>query len=168
VYSVNPVWTVANGSLFELSCTAQDFFASSEGMAFFIKDYDKLSKNEIIAKLIIPQNDLLELAAATPLAQRIAFPLQIMPGNFKLKSKFVPPQLFLRVRHSTPPDTEFIQTLHANQKSNQLVGIYAGTSFVSPQAVRVQLLQRETKTKDGIKVVRIHSLRVESCTCLAK
>ena len=79
------------------------------------------------------------------------FDLQIM-GNFKRRSEYFHPKLHVRVRKAIPEDFDFVKQLHAIKKSKKL-GIYAHQSFLGPQAERVNILQRETKIEDGVKLV---------------
>jgi hypothetical protein len=42
------------GSLFILSTTSLDFFQSSSGVTFLVKDYDAVGSNEVLEKVMIP------------------------------------------------------------------------------------------------------------------
>lgn len=57
---MNPIYTTDTGSLFVLSVTPEEFFASSQGLGFYIKDYDKLSANDTLGKVFVHQDELLK------------------------------------------------------------------------------------------------------------
>jgi hypothetical protein len=144
--SLNPIWTVDNGSLFILSYTAEELFSYTAGLTFLIKDYDGLSGNETIGKVVVPPTDLLAMTGdRTELIIRDIH-------HFKSKTHYFKPQLQLRARKANTSDLEFLKQLHGIKKSKKL-GIYADQSFVAPHANQVRLLARESKTSNGVKLV---------------
>lgn len=58
-FSVNPIWTLQSGSLFILSVTPEVFFGSALGLCFTVKDYDIGTKNDVLGKVFVSQDDLL-------------------------------------------------------------------------------------------------------------
>lgn len=56
---VNPIWTIDSGSLFLLDVTPEDFFGSSQGLSFIIRDFDTISSNDTLGKVFVEQDDLL-------------------------------------------------------------------------------------------------------------
>jgi hypothetical protein len=58
--TVNPIWTIHNGSLFILSETPETFFGSSQGLCFIVKDFDIGSKNDTLVKVFVTQEELLK------------------------------------------------------------------------------------------------------------
>jgi Ca2+-dependent lipid-binding protein len=146
--SLNPVWTVDNGSLFIMSASAEEFFSNVSGLTFVLKDYDALSSNEVLFKLEVAQVDLLALDG-----ERTSFNLQILqPDKFLMSSKHFKPKLQLRVRPAENEDRRFMKQVFAIKKSKKL-GIYADSSFVAPKVERMGLLKREKKMMDGIQLV---------------
>jgi hypothetical protein len=144
--SLNPIWTVDNGSLFILSYTAEELFSYAAGLTFMIKDYDGLSGNETIGKVEVPPTDLLAMTG-----DRTELVITAM-GNFKSKTHYFKSKLQLRVRKATAKDLEFLKQLHAIKKGKKS-GIYADQSFVAPHSNQVRLLARESKIVDGVKLV---------------
>jgi hypothetical protein len=145
--SLNPIWTVKNGSLFILNCTAEEFFASASGLSFFVKDYDVGSSNELVGKVDISQTTLLDMATG----ERTEFEMQPM-GSFKPKLIHFVPKLVLRVRKAEPADFQFMKEKDAMKKSKKL-GIYADHAFLAPTVEVSKLLRRESKFIDGVKKV---------------
>jgi hypothetical protein len=145
--SLNPIWTVQNGSLFILNCTAEQFFAAASGLSFFVKDYDVGSSNELVGKVDISQTALLEMATG----ERTEVEMQSM-GSFKPKLIHFVPKLVLRVRKAEPADIEFMKQKEAMKKSKKL-GIYADHAFLAPTVEASKLLRRESKFIDGVKKV---------------
>jgi hypothetical protein len=144
--SLNPIWSVDNGSLFILSYTAEELFSYAAGLTFLIKDYDGLSSNDTIGKVEVSPTNLLAMTG-----DRTELVITAM-GHFKSKTRYFKPKLQLRVRKATAKDLEFLKELHAIKKSKKL-GIYADQSFVAPHSNQVRLLARESKTVDGVKLV---------------
>jgi len=134
--NLNPVWTVDNGSLFILNVSATDFFSSSTGLTFLVKDYDGLSSNDVIGKVSISQEDLLQSKG-----ERKEYEL----ATTKKSSTPLKPLLNVRVRPAVESDFKFIQTLHSIQKSKK-EGVYTDTAFVGPKPHSVTMLKRETKS----------------------
>jgi hypothetical protein len=57
---VNPIWTIDTGSLFLLSVTPEAFFATATGLSFFVKDYDVMGKNDVLGRVVVGQEELLD------------------------------------------------------------------------------------------------------------
>jgi hypothetical protein len=123
-----------------------------------IKDYDGMSSNETIARLKVPQADLLNMTG-----DRTSFDLDVLKGDtFKTASRHFGPKLHLRVRPAEASDRAFMKQVFAVKKSKKL-GVYAGSSFVSPQVERAGLLKREKKVVDGVQLVRVFFCFVFVC-----
>jgi hypothetical protein len=115
-----------------------------------IKDYDGLSSNDTIAKLEVTQADLLNMTG-----DRTSFDLPVLKGDtFKTASDHFGPKLHLRARPAEASDRAFMKQVFAVKKSKKL-GVYADSSFVSPQVERAGLLKREKKVVDGVQLVRV-------------
>ena len=53
-FRLNPVWTVHNGSLFMVSCSAEEFFSFSYGLVFCVKDFDLVGlKDRIVGRYVL-------------------------------------------------------------------------------------------------------------------
>lgn len=155
----NPVWTVANGSLFLLSVSAQEFFESSSGLTFSIQDFDGLSSSDVIGEVTLDQTTLLSL----PPSARIGYPIGLLKAyKYKSSSKHFHPTLYLRVRPARmPEDKQFMKQVYAVQR-NKASGVYADQKFVSPKlhTHALNLLKREVKRlPDGTK-------QVSACPCM--
>eukprot|EP00934_Nitzschia_sp_Nitz4_P005692 Nitzschia sp. Nitz4//scaffold348_size17284//6198//9518//NITZ4_008842-RA/size17284-processed-gene-0.10-mRNA-1//-1//CDS//3329548688//5682//frame0 len=147
---VNPIWTVDNGSLFLLSTTAQEFFEASAGLTFIIKDYDGITKNDVLCRTTIDQSALLAMKG-----ERVELPLQILKEQkYKKSSEHFEPKLYLRARPAKGSDRDFMKQVIAVKKSKSL-GVYADKTFIGPQKERVGLLKRENKVVDGKRLSRV-------------
>jgi hypothetical protein len=58
--TLNPVWTLATGSLCLLQTTLTSFFENSSYMEFFVKDYDSIGEHEILGTVMVPKKTILE------------------------------------------------------------------------------------------------------------
>ena len=96
----NPIWTAETNSLFLLEMTSEDFFASTGGLSFVIKDYDRVGRNDIIGKVVVPHEELLKGKG-----DRIVY--DIVPGKASTcKSKHMHHKLVLRFREATSDDAD--------------------------------------------------------------
>ena len=58
--SLNPIWTLENGSLFLIRTTAVDFFLRSQQIVFSIEDYDGVSSNDLLGTVEVEKQQLLK------------------------------------------------------------------------------------------------------------
>jgi hypothetical protein len=156
---LNPVWTVDTGSLFTVTCLAEEFFSFTSGLTFCVKDFDCASSDELVGQVSISQNDLLLMNG-----ERMAFDLKVPRKlmNKKNSNKLYAPKLNIRVRRAKPDDMTFMKTLHCIKRSKR-EGVHASASFVSPTRQRVGILKkRESKVSDGVVLV---SKQSAVCPC---
>ena len=59
-FSLNPIWTLENGSLFLIRTTAVDFFLRSQQIVFSIEDYDGVSSNDLLGTVEVEKQQLLK------------------------------------------------------------------------------------------------------------
>jgi hypothetical protein len=149
VNRLHPVWTVDTGSLFVMSCSAEEFFTFGAGLTFCIKDFDSVSKDELVGQVSVSQSDLLEMNG-----ERVTLDLKVPRGLLKKgkSKKLYTPKLNIRVRQAQPEDKAFIKTLNSIKRSKK-EGVHASASFVAPVKERVGMLKRETKVVDGVTLV---------------
>jgi hypothetical protein len=57
---VNPIWTIDSGAYFLLSTTPEEFFASSSGLTFVVKNFDPLGRDAIMGFVAVTQEELLK------------------------------------------------------------------------------------------------------------
>ena len=118
--SLDPVWTLESDALFLLKMTPEEFFHSSNGMAFIIKDYDAVGSNEVLGRVLVSHKELLEGTGerkgfeivpenSTVLPISSSYQRNTIIGNSGLagaeygKKK---PMLYLRIKHATQQDVE--------------------------------------------------------------
>lgn len=99
--TTNPIWTVETKSMFLLEMSSEDFFASSTGgLSFVVKDFDRVGRNEVIGRVVVPHEELLKGTG-----DRIVY--DIVPEKMqKPKSKQKHSRLVLRFREATADDSE--------------------------------------------------------------
>jgi hypothetical protein len=100
LYSLDPVWTLKNGSLFLMTVESKELFLS-EGLTFLIKDYDLVGRNESLGLIVVSPQDLY-----AGKGERMEFKLEPPPGSNK---KEVDGYMAIRVRHATEYDKKFIE-----------------------------------------------------------
>lgn len=57
--TLDPIWSLTTGSLFLLNMSPEEFFGASSGMLFVIKDYDAVGSNDIIGRVNVSLDDVL-------------------------------------------------------------------------------------------------------------
>jgi hypothetical protein len=147
--SLNPVWTVGTGSLFIVSCTAEEFFTYNTGISFQILDHDSVTANDVVAECAIHQGELLQMKGERT-SLELAITQKILDRNPNMVFR---PKLHIRARKAKPKDREFIKTLHYIKRSKK-EGVHADTFSFAPDRARLGLWHRGTKTVDGVKLVR--------------
>lgn len=149
-FRLNPVWTVDTGSLFLVSCSAEEFFSNSSGLTFHIHDLDAVTKDDLVAFVSISQPKLLQMNG-----KREPFHLETAKALKKKKKnleRLYRPKLYLRVRRAKPEDRVFMEVLQSIRRSKK-EGVHADHSFTAPTKERVGLLRRETKVVKGVTLV---------------
>lgn len=143
---LSPIWTLENGSLFILKTTPEEFFGSTSGMTFLLKDYDAVGQNDLIGSVIVPLNDLLEGNG-----DRIEFdivPDKSMLAQFEGKS----PKLNLRFKRASRSDCDFMD---AFADKNKKYGVYANETFLPLNKPNAKFLKRQSKKIDNQTVHRV-------------
>lgn len=97
--NLQPIWTLETGSLFLIQCTTEEFFASSSGISFTVKDYDVADADDVLATVSVPLKDALEGSG------------ERTPYEMKLDKRFAKkgvksPTLFLRFKPASKDDIE--------------------------------------------------------------
>jgi hypothetical protein len=94
--SLDPIWTLNSGGLFLLQMTPEDFFSCAGGMSFTVKDYDAVGANEILGRVTLKLDDLLNGTG-----QRHGYDIvdKVLGENNHGK-------LYLRFKEATPEDVE--------------------------------------------------------------
>lgn len=77
---LDPIWTLQTGSLFLVVMTPEEFFGSSGGMSFTIKDFDAVGPNEILGHVTVALQDLLKGTG-----ERVEY--DVLPINLEPKKK---------------------------------------------------------------------------------
>lgn len=57
---MNPIWTIDSGAYCLFSTTPEEFFASSSGLTFVIKNFNPLGRDAIMGIVVLSQEELLE------------------------------------------------------------------------------------------------------------
>ena len=133
---LSPIWTLETGSLFVLKTTPEEFFGSTSGMTFLLKDYDAVGQNDVLGSVTVPLNDLLEGKG-----DRIEFdivPDKSMVNQFKGKS----PKLNLRFKRASKSDCEFMNAFADKSKK---YGRYAHETFLPLNKPNATFMKRQTK-----------------------
>lgn len=95
--SLQPIWVLETGSLFLIQCTTEDFFASTSGITFTVKDYDVANADDNLATVSVPLKDALEGTG-----ERTEYQMTL-DKSFKGKKA---PTLFLRFKPASKDDIE--------------------------------------------------------------
>lgn len=97
--NLNPIWTLSTGSLFLVEMTPEEFFSSSAGMTFVIKDEDTIGSNETLATVTVPLEVLLEGKG-----ERVGYVIE--PHDKPDKKPEREGKLFLRFKKATAEDID--------------------------------------------------------------
>eukprot|EP00545_Synedropsis_sp_CCMP1620_P013185 CAMPEP_0119011176 /NCGR_PEP_ID=MMETSP1176-20130426/5499_1 /TAXON_ID=265551 /ORGANISM="Synedropsis recta cf, Strain CCMP1620" /LENGTH=1142 /DNA_ID=CAMNT_0006963953 /DNA_START=65 /DNA_END=3493 /DNA_ORIENTATION=+ len=173
VDTVNPIWTIDSGAYFLLSATPEEFFASSSGVTFVVKNHDALGRDDIMGIVVLSQEELLDGNG-----ERKEYPLDF--GDVEVKDGSTG-KLVCRFRKATKRDVEFIERLSEFQNSKKLhmfgvekavpavlltsgeavvnfsrktlseePGVYSAETFVPPRFFTSKTLQKKTKKAPNI------------------
>jgi hypothetical protein len=97
--NLQPIWTLETGSMFCIVCTPEEFFASSSGISFTIKDYDLAGADDVLATVSVPLNVALESKG-----ERTEYTMTLEKAFAKKGAKA--PSLFLRIKPASQDDIE--------------------------------------------------------------
>jgi hypothetical protein len=143
--TLNPIWTLATGSLFSLTVESERFFVA-DGMQFLVKDFDQFGKDEVLG-LVHVNPRILYLANG----ERMEFKLEPPVGS---KQVDVPGYLVLRCRRATAYDIKFMSTYASNK------GAKGVASYEHPKAntglVKTMTTWNRKKDKDGLIKVSLY------------
>lgn len=147
--NLHPIWTLSEGSLFLLRMTPEEFFASSGGMTFVIKDFDQIGKNEILGNVFVPLEDLLKGTG-----ERMEY--EVKPEKVtKPKPGAKQGKLYLRFREASADDIAFMDVF---SKRSDRVGVFSEETIVPLRPPSSKLLKRQVKRGEHKeKLVRLDS-----------
>jgi hypothetical protein len=149
---LNPIWTVDTGSLFLLEMTSEKFFCSGDGLVFSIYDFDVLGQDDLLGRVFVTQEELLEGSGL-----RVEKPLILEKKHKNARGA----KLVLRFRQATSNDVRFMKTLVSHQKKKVVAGAFADEAFVPVRQTKGTggFLKRETrKLKSGVREVRLMNI----------
>ena len=113
INTVDPVWTVDNGSLFLFTVEVGTLFAS-EGLTCFLHDYDSVGKDEVLGMIQISPKKLYDAKG-----ERMEFRLKPPKGQ----KEDVTGHLYFRCRRATDYDKEFMEELNRVDKGGDFLGM---------------------------------------------
>ena len=141
---LDPVWTLENGALFSVQMAPEEFFASSGGMSFVIKDFDSMGSNEILGTVSVPLEVLLKGDG-----ERTEF--LVDTGNLSPKQGVT--NLFLRFKKASESDMEFLRVFHNN---NEKLGVYLNETYLPVRSPASKMLRAQKKRdKEGNMLFRV-------------
>eukprot|EP00536_Pseudo-nitzschia_multiseries_P010292 jgi/Psemu1/319826/estExt_fgenesh1_pm.C_3080005 len=153
---LNPVWTVHSGSLFMVSCSAEEFFSFTYGLVFCVKDYDVGTKDELVGRAELTQSQLLSMTGER-IAVELDVPLEVREHgpnreNFGEDAIYTP-KLYLRIRKATLEDKKFIMNMNSIKRAKRQ-GVYADKTFKANADV-MGLFKKDSLFEDGIELCRV-------------
>jgi C2 domain len=156
----SPIWSLETDSLFLLQMTPAEFFASSNGMSFIIKDYDSIGSNTVLGRVVVSHNELLEgngerleyemvpeaKAYSSVTIQQTKYDNKgdKIEGNIGQRRRYgkKKPKLYLRFKEATQEDIDFM-AVYTKHKGN--VGVFSDESYLAPRPPERKFLKRQTK-----------------------
>ena len=139
--TLDPIWTLRTGSLFLLRATPEEFFGSGRGLAFIIKDSDTIGTNDVLGRVLVSQDELLEGTG-----DRIEYPIITEKATKQARQKG---RLTLRFRHASEDDVAFMDVFEKNPGK---LGIFANETYLALRNPESKFLKGQTKRgkmKDG-------------------
>ena len=131
--TLEPIWTVANGSFFLINETIHDFYFSG-GLNFIISDFDKVGKDDVLGQAFISQEHLYFLDG-----KREEFDLQMPRQNHKPQKG----RIAIRTKVASEKDIAFLKKLKHSSKKR---GIAKQSNIIAPAAaIRINRLMRKTR-----------------------
>jgi len=137
--SLDPIWTVKNGSLFLLEVESEQLFIQ-DGMNFLVKDFDQFGANDNLGVVHV-KPDVLYKAKG----ERMEFKLQPVSGKI---GESIPGYLAIRCRRATPHDLKFMEGLATSVR-----GIAAPEGPKVANNPLMSIVHRTSKTENGVKKV---------------
>jgi hypothetical protein len=98
--SRDPIWTLETGSLFLWKVSSNDLFRS-DGLQFFVWDFDKMSQDEVLGWFTVPPNVLYGAKG-----ERLEYKLKPPPWS---REEAVPGHLAVRCRRASEYDKRFMK-----------------------------------------------------------
>jgi C2 domain len=135
--NLSPIWTIATGSLFLIETTPEEFFASSSGLTFVIKDKDTLGSNEVIGSVNILPEVLL-----TGTGKRLGYDIALADSFAKKPVAEKKPRLYLRFKSAAKEDIEF---MHEYRSHHKKFGVYADETVLSLRDPEFKFPRRQEK-----------------------
>jgi hypothetical protein len=139
-YSLDPIWTIKNGSLFLLSVESRELFIQ-DGLQLLVKDFDQFGGNETLGLVKIPP---VKLYNAT--GERMEFKLKPVPGKTE---KDTPGYLAIRCRRATDHDKRFME---GYEESSDAVAAAPKHHNAANSTIR-SIMTRQYKVDQGVKKV---------------
>lgn len=110
--TLDPIWTVSNGSLFLFRTVIQSLFRS-DGLLCIVYDFDKVGGNKRLGAVMIPPRSIYNAKG-----ERLEFKLGPPPG----KTDEVSGYIAVRVRRATQNDIDFLDEIKQSGKSFRFPG----------------------------------------------
>lgn len=133
-----------------IETTPEKFFSSSDGLAFNIYHYNILGEHDLLGRVFVMQEELLEGTG-----ERVEYPVILSSKYTKTRGA----RLVLRFRLATPNDVAFMKAFSA-QKKKTVAGAHANEAYVPVGVSHGGLLKREKRiTKSGTKEVSSFTLK---------
>jgi hypothetical protein len=156
--TINPVWTLSTGSLFLLQSNLVDFFERSNVLEFTVKSNKAMVgiENQTIGTVMIHKTELLNGTGERKYYQILRPPTSSRSKNTVHNTdddSAEAPCLYLRYRHASMEDVEFMKTFQEETKRKSDLqpedGVYASEAFLPPQLHTTPFLHRSTEKLEG-------------------
>jgi Ca2+-dependent lipid-binding protein len=148
--NLDPIWTVANGSLFLFTTTVEELFRS-HGILCILYDYDLAAANDRLGEITIEPGTIYKGNGS-----RLEYKLKPPPG----KTSPVPGYLAVRVRLATNHDKQFMYDLQARQSKTRKIEAANELQLGGASNIKSVMSRRQRKRKDGAMEVSIVSTKV--------
>eukprot|EP00536_Pseudo-nitzschia_multiseries_P015431 jgi/Psemu1/246838/estExt_Genewise1.C_8860010 len=136
--TLNPIWTLKTGSLFLLQTDSKRFFIE-KGIKFVVRDYDKLSKHDVLAYCQVDPKVLYHANG-----ERMEFKLSPPPSSGRsANSNQNAGILVIRCRRATQYDQKFMEEYNRQERKN----VKGVASYNAPVADTNVLKTITTKVK---------------------
>eukprot|EP00550_Attheya_septentrionalis_P000574 CAMPEP_0198283726 /NCGR_PEP_ID=MMETSP1449-20131203/3307_1 /TAXON_ID=420275 /ORGANISM="Attheya septentrionalis, Strain CCMP2084" /LENGTH=1175 /DNA_ID=CAMNT_0043980497 /DNA_START=124 /DNA_END=3651 /DNA_ORIENTATION=+ len=149
--TTDPIWTLDTGSLFLIQMTPDDFFASTGGVSFLLKDYHTLLHNDVVGRVILPLESILK-AKGERKEYEIKYDRSLGVRSHKKC------HLSLRIKKASEDDIQFMEA-YAQYKG--LVGVYANEISALPRPPDLSLFKVDWKRVRDIEDNNITLYRVK-------
>ena len=146
--NVDPIWTLATGSLFLLQMSPEQFFSCTGGMSFIVMDFDSIGSNETLGTVSVSLEELLAGEG-----ERTEYTLQMDPKMAKaVKKKGEDTKLCLRFKAASESDKQFLQAFQENPKK---LGLYIDETFIPLRPPASSFLHGQKKKDHGTTLFRV-------------